>query len=94
MAHLFESASLDHIDQKTKDIINGYINEIKETLNTPLLFVPNEINILTLYYVDDHFLMDRGSYQWKIKSAQRIQSILNAQPNYFLYSDVFKMSIN
>ena len=41
--------------------------------------------------VDDHFMLTRGSYQWNISSAQQIQRILSAQPDFLFNSDIFEM---
>ena len=36
-------------------------------------------------------MLNRGSYQWKIKSTQQIQKILTSQPDICFNSDVFEM---
>ena len=88
MCDLSKQSELDHLDQKTKSIVNGFIRTRTKQITQR---IPNDINTLTLVYIDDHFMMNRGSYQWKIRSAQQIQRILSAQPNSNIKSDVFEM---
>ena len=86
-------STLDYIDQRTKSIINGYIKEANKLLHQSVLKnIPTDINILTLLYVDDHFMMHRASYQWKIQNTQQLNNILSSPPNFCFNSDIFEMS--
>ena len=85
--------NVDYIDDKTKLIINGYIQNAKKLLNKSFFKeIPLEINQITLYFVDDHFMINRGSFQWKINDYQEIDEILSAQPNSVHNSNVFEIS--
>ena len=84
--------NMDYIDERTKSIINGYIQNAKKLLN-PEFFknIPLEINQITLFFVDDHFMIHRGSYQWKINGSRKMEILLHTQPDSCYYSNSFEM---
>ena len=88
MSDLLHSSQFDHLDDKTKSIVNGIVtSEIKLITHQ----VPNEIIILTLLYVDDHFMMNRDSFRWNITNQRSIQSILTSPTDFILNSEVFEL---
>ena len=88
-----QSPVLEYIDERTKLIINGYIHDAKKLLrNSILKDIPEDINFVTLSYVDDHFMMHRGSYQWEIKDTHHLQQVLSSPTNFCFNSNVFEMS--
>ena len=89
MSNKFEVSKLDYLDDRTKAIINGYIRD--QTTKLKISHIPDELNVLTLFYVDDHFMMYRGSYQWNITDPQKLESILTAQQDQFFTSDIFEI---
>ena len=89
MSDVFQPTEFDHLNETTSLIVDGFINEQTKDI---FQHIPDIINTVTLRFVDDHFMMNRGSYQWKISSAQQVQRILTAQPDSCLNSDVFEMS--
>ena len=88
MSDVFQSSELDHLDPNTKLMINGFIRASTVSITRE---IPETINYVVLKMVDDHFMMNRGSYQWKITSAQQIQRILSAQTDFHFNSNVFEM---
>eukprot|EP01084_Bolivina_argentea_P304310 525497_1 len=79
----------DYIDDKTKHIVNGFIKTIQNSYK--ISTIPSEIIIITLLYVDDHFMMDRGSFQWKINDSLLIQNILSADTQQEFTSNTFEV---
>ena len=88
MSDAMSSLDIDHLDEKTKSIVNGFIRRISEFITQK---IPNSINKIIIISVDDHFMMNRGCYEWKIKSNQQIQAILSSPPDVAVNSDVFEM---
>ena len=89
MSDNFEVSKLNYLDNRTKNIVNGFIRQ--ESTKLKMSPIPNDINVLTLFYVDDHFMIYRGSYQWNITDPQSLASILTAQQNQGFTSDIFEM---
>eukprot|EP01084_Bolivina_argentea_P041054 75759_1 len=75
----------EYIDNRTKLIVYGFIHRIQK-------LHPTEISFITLKYVDDHFLMHRGGYQWKITNPKLIQNILAAPVGETFTSDIFNFA--
>ena len=88
LADTLYPTDLEHLDEMTKSIVNGFIYT-----NTKPKYqrVPNVVNLLALLYIDDHFMMHRGSYQWVISSPQQIQRVLSSQSDYWFNSVAFEM---
>lgn len=85
-------SNTDHIDEKTRVIINGYIQTAEKLLDPEFLTnIPSEINQITLYFVDDHFMIHRGSFQWKISGSNKMKKIRTAAPDDIYTSSVFDM---
>ena len=89
MSDVFHSTEFDHLDETTKLIVVGFIHEQSEKI---CQHIPHIVDIFTLRFLDDHFMMNRGSYQWTISSPQQVQRILSAPSNSSINSEVFKMS--
>ena len=95
MSESIGSCNLDYLDDRTKHTINGYIRESHKLFSDdPSSFsqIPTEINTIILLFIDDYFMLYRGSYQWRITNRHTIQSILKAQQDQCFTSDVFEMS--
>ena len=93
MSNKFDVSNLDYIDDRSRDIINGYIRNAQKLLkSSSFKYIPIEINAITLCFIDDHFMIHRGSYQWKITDPTQLQNILSSQPDEYFRSDVFDMS--
>ena len=88
MSDSFEVWNNDYIDDKSKSIIDCFIRNESKSLNQ---LVPKEINAVILFYIDDHFMMYRGSYQWKIKNPNYLKCVLSSQPNEVFNSNVFEI---
>ena len=54
--------------------------------------IPPAIAAITLRYIDDHFLMYRGSFEWKINDAHLLANILSAPPEQVFFSAVFEIA--
>eukprot|EP01084_Bolivina_argentea_P314029 543900_1 len=92
MALVLTPNKLDYIDDHTKLIITGYIRNLQESMTDSCFkYIPSEITTQILFYVDDHFIMYRGSYKWKITDSQLIENILSSQPTQFFRSDIFEI---
>eukprot|EP01084_Bolivina_argentea_P229509 387337_1 len=73
MSDYIYPTELDHLDDKTGKIVYGYIRQAEKLLSSPYLnYIPSDIILTTLLYVDDHFMFSRGSYQWFIKDIKPI----------------------
>ena len=95
MSELSDISKLDYLDDRTRHIINGFIRKAHKILsNNPSSFthIPPEINTIILFFIDDHFMIYRGSYQWNITDQQSVHGILTAQQDQCFTSDVFEMS--
>ena len=91
MSDSFERWNNDYIDDRTKTIINGYLRSQSRSIIHYQSF-PKDINYLVLYYIDDYFMMYRGSYQWKINKPETIRNILSCSPHSVFSSELFEMS--
>ena len=91
MSDSFETWNNDYIDDDAKSIINGYIRNQTKSLNV-IQSIPKDIINLVSYYIDDHFMMYRGSYQWKINSPAKLKCISSSQPDQVFNSDIFSIS--
>eukprot|EP01083_Nonionella_stella_P103623 296110_1 len=84
----------DHLDKRTFIIVRGYIKDIETSLcylcPSSLNQIPSEVMCITLDYIDDHFMLYRGSYQWTIDGHQ-LRDMLNSQVGQYFTSDVFKI---
>ena len=89
MSDVFQLSEFDHLDQDTKSIVNGYILEASRLIDRQ---IPDIIHVMILMKVDDHFMFNRGSYQWHISGVQQIQRLLSAQPDSTFNSDLFEIS--
>ena len=69
--------NVDYINDKTKLIINRYIQNAKKLINKSFFKeIPLEINQITLYFVDDHFMINRGSFRWMFLSYEMKRDLL------------------
>eukprot|EP01084_Bolivina_argentea_P289731 497578_1 len=75
----------DYLDEETKIIVSGYIRGIS------LGQVTSEIFYITLAYVDDHFIIYRGSYEWKIDNRKILNQLITADKNQCFPSDAFEI---
>ena len=75
----------DCLDRETHLIIHGYFR-----LTFQSYLVPSDIIHLTKLYVDDHFMLTRGSYQWYIDS-DTLQQMKTAKTKQKFSSDKFNM---
>ena len=89
MSDVFSSTVFDHLDHNSRSIVDGFVYKATRSF---IQRIPKTINYLILMMVDDHFMFNRGSYEWKISGTQQIQRILSAQPNAKFNSDIFEMS--
>ena len=75
MSDYYPQSKHDYLDQNTYIIINGYIRESQNWLSASLLNqIPSEITSTILSYVDDHFMLYRGSYQFVINKKEFISN--------------------
>eukprot|EP01084_Bolivina_argentea_P208219 355091_1 len=83
----------DYLDESTRLIVDGYIRQSEQLLSPLSLInhIPSEISTITLLYIDDYFMMYRGSYEWKITNQKVIRSILSAQNDQKWSSNVFEI---
>ena len=87
-----------YIDDDTKAIVCGYIRDLQKILYdskseiSSLNVNSDEISIITLLYLDDHFMLYRGSYQWKISDPITINNILSAQQTQKFTSSPFEIA--
>eukprot|EP01084_Bolivina_argentea_P119877 212513_1 len=80
----------DYLDDRSKIIVHGYIGKFRKLLSSSLFnYIPREISIITLCYIDDYFMMNRGTYEWKITDLKLIQNVLTAENNQRFTSTVF-----
>eukprot|EP01084_Bolivina_argentea_P304309 525496_1 len=89
MSNFAKVSKPDYIDDKTEHIVNGFIKQIQNSYK--IWTIPSEIIVITLLYVDDHFMMDRGSFQWKINDSLLIQNILSADTQQEFTSNTFEV---
>ena len=52
-------------------IVNGFIRETQHILSSynSSELIPPEITRITVSYVDDHFMLYRASYEWRLQKA-------------------------
>ena len=86
MSDVVSLCDMDHLDEKTKSIVYGFIREVSDMITHK---IPDTIRIIILMSVDDHFMMNRGCYEWKIQ--KQIQAILSSPANASINSDIFEM---
>ena len=66
--------NLKHIDEQTKYIVYGYIRDIENMLISShngncYYLIPKEIGWLIITNIDDHFVFNRGTYQYIINNS-------------------------
>ena len=74
----------NYIDDRTKKIVSGYINEIQQLLlsihnNDTYYLIPVEISLLCLQLIDDYFMINSGTFEWIIEGVEYVE--LLAIPN-------------
>ena len=86
MALQFSSSlpSLGCLDERTKIIVRGYIRRSE-------CIIPKEIFLILLSQVFDHFMLYRGSFQWKIRDQSILDRIVSAQINQKFTSNIFEV---
>eukprot|EP01084_Bolivina_argentea_P314030 543901_1 len=82
-------STLDYLDEQTINIVTGYIKNAENMLSSHC--IPPEITRITLLYVDDHFMLYRGTYQWTI-SGSLFNQMLTASQGQKFTSDVFEIN--
>lgn len=92
MVDCFGSPRLDCLDERTKLIVRGYLRRSQVILSRSALNqIPNEIFIIALSFVYDHFMLYRGSFQWKITDSMMLERISSAQINQKFTSNIFEV---
>lgn len=59
----FMAQSTCKFDQKSKDIVFGYIKSIQKSFKSSYI-VPNAVSWLCLIYIDDYFMLNQGTFRW------------------------------
>eukprot|EP01084_Bolivina_argentea_P175950 304572_1 len=88
MSDYLRANNLYHLDHRTNIIIYGYVRQLQ-----PFLFfdIASEIISMILSYVDHHFILDRGWYEWNV-DATLLQKMIDANSAQFFISDPFKIA--
>ena len=79
-----EHRTVDHLDDRTKKIVSGYINDIQRKLlsihgNDLNYLIPTNVSLFCLELVDDYFMINTGTFEWIIDGVLFTQ--LLAMPN-------------
>eukprot|EP01084_Bolivina_argentea_P104995 187965_1 len=73
------SSELKYVDQQTRDIVNNFIRNAETALihkKSEYYIIHSYIKIIIFSYIGDHFLIDRGTIEWKLNNSD-IQKLLN-----------------
>eukprot|EP01084_Bolivina_argentea_P309252 534920_1 len=84
-----------HIDDKSNKIVCGFIREVQNILlltnsKNSYCIIPSEISLICLSYIDDHFLLNEGTFQWII-DGELLQNIKCAETGNSFQSDIFNI---
>ena len=77
---------INYLDEETHLIINGYFR-----LSFPSNIMPLNIIHITTLFIDDHFMLTRGSYQWIIDN-DTLQQMKNKKGRSKFSSHRFKIA--
>ena len=67
-------------DQRTIFIVSGFIRRIKSKYRKfKYLKIPSYITKICLFYISDHFMLNRGSYCWYITDRKYLKQLLYAK---------------
>ena len=78
-------------DNYTKFIITAYMKIPTNAYFSHLTYFPEEIILIAMHYLGDHFMMYRGSYQWNIDN-QLLSKMIAANNEEKFESDPFEMA--
>ena len=83
---------VSHFDQKSKDIVFGYIRNIQKifTQHRNNMVIPFVIYRLCLLYIDDHFMSDQGTFVWNIMGFE-LSKFVDAENGQAMHSHVFNI---
>ena len=77
-------------DRYTIFLVNGYMKDPASSYHSHLIYFPQDIILITIDYIGDHFMMYRGSYQWQIDN-ELLQKMCDADNMDEFQSDSFEM---
>eukprot|EP01083_Nonionella_stella_P072856 196601_1 len=78
---------LNYLDERTQIIIIGYVRNAQKILAS---IIPSEVIFITLSYVDDHFMLHRGTYQWIVGNST-VPTMLSSSSGNMFSSDPFEI---
>ena len=78
--------NIDYLDERTHRIIDGYFR-----LSFPFKIIPTDIIHLTTLFIDDHFMLTRGTFEWIIDN-EILQQMKKAEQSQRFPSKKFKIS--
>ena len=85
------SNAVTHFDQKSIDIVYGYIRNAQKLLSQQYMsMIPTEICKLCLFNIDDYFMLDQGTFVWKIQGAE-FEKFLSTNNGDELVSDIYPL---
>ena len=76
----------NYLDENTHLIIHGYCHT-----QLPSKIIPNEIIHLIILFVDDHFMLTQGAFQWYINN-ELLHKMKNANRKQKFASHAFKIA--
>ena len=81
-----QDGNIDHIDDRTKKIVLGYIKCMQRKLlsihgNDSHYLIPADVSLFCLQLIDDYFMINSGTFEWIIDGTllDQLLSIANRQ---------------
>ena len=78
--------NIDYLDERTHLIINGYVR-----IKVPSITIPSDMIHLIILFIDDHFMLTRGTYEWII-DYETLQQMKKAKAEQEFSSPKFKIA--